>query len=208
MNRENAPELFQITTDRMFTALAAFYVWKKMNMLININEDGEERAVRNIEIFRKYWDFFSIVKNSTYKSFVTDLSIFFDPEKYPDTFSLQKLINVIKDKISRIEYIELIKEIKAIKKKHGVSVAFILELRNVDVSHQEIARKERLIVYKEIEELFSGVQEILNLLSKYYDNSFTIWDHIEDNVTSSIEWVLDNLERGEKVRLDKIIRST
>ena len=51
-----------------------------------------------------------------------------------------------------------------------------------------------------------GVQEILNLLSKYYDRSFTIWDHIERNVTSSLEWVVDNLERGEKVRLDEIYK--
>lgn len=171
---------------------------------MNINEEGKEKAERNVEILKKYWDFFDTVLNSSYKSFVTDVSIFFDSEKYEDTFSLQKLINIVKEKTTDTEYNKLIEEIDAIKKKHGVKIAFILELRNAEVSHQEIERKRRLIVYKEIDELFVGVQEILNLLSKYYDRSFTIWDHIEKNVTSSLEWVIDNLERGEKVRLDEI----
>jgi len=111
---------------------------------------------------------------------------------------------VIREGITVTEHNELLKEINAIKKKHGVKIAFILELRNTEVSHQEIERKRRLIVYKEVDELFVGVQEILNLLSKYYDRSFTIWDHLERNVTGSLEWVIDNLERGEKARLDEI----
>ena len=202
MDDEKAKKLFGITTNRMFTAIESFCVWKKMNMMMNTNEEGKEKAERNVEILRKYWDFFDTVLNSSYKSFVTDLSIFFDSEKYEDTFSLQKLINIVKEKTTDTEYNKLVEEIDIIKKKHGVKIAFILELRNAEVSHQEIERKRRLIVYKEIDELFIGVQEILNLLSKYYDRSFTIWDHIERNVTSSLEWVIDNLERGEKVRLD------
>jgi len=204
MDDEKAKKLFGITTNRMFTAIESFCVWKKMNMMMNTNEEGKKKAERNVEILRKYWDFFDTVLNSSYKSFVTDLSIFFDSEKYEDTFSLQKLINIIKEKTTDTEYNKLVEEIDTIKKKHGVKIAFILELRNAEVSHQEIERKRRLIVYKEIDELFIGVQEILNLLSKYYDRSFTIWDHIEKNVTSSLEWVIDNLERGEKVRLDEI----
>lgn len=200
---ESAKKLFEITTHRMFTAVESFGVWKKMNMMMNINEESKDKAERNVEIFRKYWDFFNTVLNSTYKSFVADLSIFFDSEKYEDTFSLKKLINIVKEKITDIEYNELIKDIDAIKKKHGVKIAFILVLRNTEVSHQEIERKRRLIVYKEIDELFAGVQEILNLLSKYYDQSFTIWDHVERNVTGSLEWIIDNLERGEKVRLNE-----
>jgi|SRR3989344_5222766 len=206
MDDEKAKKLFEITTNRMFTAIESFCVWKKMSMMMNTNEEGKDKAERNVEIFRKYWDFFSTVQNGTYKSFVTDLSIFFDSEKYEGTFSLQKLINIVKEKTTDTEYNKLIEEIDAIKTKHGVKIAFILELRNAEVSHQEIERKRRLIVFKEIDELFVGVQEILNLLSKYYDRSFTIWDHIERNVTSSLEWVVDNLERGEKVRLDEIYK--
>lgn len=201
---EKDKKLFEITTKRMFTALESFYVWKKMNMMMNINEEGQEKSERNVEILKKYWDFFDAVLNSTYKSFVIDLSIFFDPEKYDGTFSLKKLTNVIKEKIADTEYNELIREINAIKKRHGIKISFILELRNAEVSHQEIESRRRLIVYKEIEELFVGVQEILNLLRKHYDGSFTIWDHFERNVTGSLEWVIDNLERGEKVRLDEI----
>lgn len=201
---EKDKKLFQITTDRMFTALESFFVWREMSKMININEVGKDKADRNVEILKKYWDFFDAVKNSTYKSFVIDLSIFFDPEKYEETFSLKKLINIVKKKIIEAEYNKLIRDINAIKKKHGVTISFILKLRNTEVSHQEIERQRRLIVFKEIEELFIGVQEILNILNKYYDGSFMIWDHIERNVMGSLSWVIDNLERGEKVRLDEI----
>ncbi len=201
---EKAKKLFRITTNRMFTAIESFSVYRKMNVMMNVEEKGKDNAVRNVEVFKKYWDFFHTVLNSTYKSFVIDLSIFFDPEKYENTFSLKKLTDVIKKKITSTKYDELIKGINDVKKKHNVKIAFILELRNAEVSHQEIERKNRLINFKEIDELFVGVQEILNLLSRYYEQSFTIWDQIEKNVTGSLDWVVDNLERGEKVRLDEI----
>ncbi len=201
---EKVENLFRITTDRMFTALQSFTLWKKINMMRNVNEVGKDQADRNVEIFNQNWDFFHTVLDSTYKSFVIDLSIFFDPEKYEETFSLKKLIHVVKEKITEDEYGELIKEIEELKKKHGFMITFILELRNATVSHQEIDRKSRLIVYKKIEELFKCVQEILNLLSKYYDQSSTIWSHVGENIDSSLEFIVDNLERGERVRLDEI----
>jgi len=76
LSKEKAKKLFQITTNRMFTALESYCVWKKINMMMNINEEGKDKAERNVEIFKKYWDFFNTVQNSTYKSFVTDLSFF------------------------------------------------------------------------------------------------------------------------------------
>ncbi len=198
-------KLFQITTDRMFTAIESFHVWKKMSQMMNTQEVGQEQAERNVEIFKKHWDFFHTVQHSTYKSFVTDLSIFFDPEKYEETFSLKKLVNLIKEKISDTEYKNLTKEIESIKRKHGVTIKLLLDLRNSDVSHQAMERKSHLILFKEIEELFGGVQEILNLLGKYNDGSFTVWDHIGKSVTGGLEWVIDNLERGEKVRMEEIM---
>ncbi len=201
---EKVENLFRITTDRMFAAVESFSLWKKINMMRNANEVGKDQAERNVGIFNKNWDVFHTILSSTYKSFVIDLSIFFDSEKFEDTFSLKKLINVVKEKVTDEEFDKLIKEIDELKKKHGVRIAFILELRNTTVSHQEIDRKSRLIIYKEIDELFKCVQEILNLLSKYYDESITIWDHIEKNVSGGLEFIIDNLERGEQVRLDEI----
>ncbi len=203
MEEENR-KFFQITTDRMYTALEAFYLWKKMHQMMNINEVGKDKAEENVEVFKKHWDFFHTVQNSTYKSFVTDLAVFFDAEKYEDTFSLGKLIDLTKQKISTSEYENLIKEIELIKRNHGVKINFLLELRNTEVSHQEINRKRRFIVYKDIEELFLAVQQILNLIAKNNDGSFTVWNHVSDNIINSFEWVMENLTLGEKQRLKEI----
>lgn len=197
-------QYFQITTDRMFTALESFHLWKKMNALMNVNEVGPEVAQKNVDIFRKHWDFFHPVMAGAYKMFIIDLSIFFDAEKYEDTFSLHKLVESIKENISETEYKDLLKKIKDIKQKHGPAINLLLTLRNSDVAHQKMEKKKRLIIYKEIEDLFVGVQEILNLLSKYFNGAFTVWDHVGKNVEHGTEWVMENLERGEKDRLKEI----
>lgn len=204
MSNEKIKNLFQITTDRMYTALESFSLWKKMNQMMNVNEVGQEVAERNVELFRKYWDFFHPVLNATYKSFIIDLAIFFDTEKYKNTFSLNKLVSLLVGSKTVTEHKNLVKEIDEIKKKHGVKISLVLELRNAEVSHQEMERKRRLIIYKDIEELFTAVQEILNLIARCNDGSFTVWDHVGKNTIHSMEWVLENLVRGEKHRLREI----
>lgn len=204
MNEDKTKNYFQITTDRMYTAIEAFHLWKRINEMMNVNNVGKEKAERNVEIFRKYWDFFHPVVIASYKSFVIDLSIFFDADKFENTFSLSKLMSAIREKTSDVEFEELTTSISEIKRKHGIRINFILELRNTEVSHQEIDRKKRFVVYQEIEGLFVGVQEILNVLRKYYDGAFTVWDHVPREIIKDLEWVVDNLERGEKVRLEEI----
>lgn len=204
MAEEKIKNLFQITTDRMYTALEAFYVWRKMNQMMNINAVGEEKAKSNVGVLQKYWDFFHPVLVSTYKSFVTDLAIFFDTNKFEETFSLSKMIEEVKTRITKEQYDDLMQKISEIKKKHGVTIGLVLELRNAEVSHQEINKKQRFIVYKDIEELFEATQEILNLLSKYYNDSHTMWSHLELPIVGTVDWVIENLERGEKVRLQEV----
>ncbi len=203
-DNQKIKDLFRLTTDRMFTALESYYLWKKFSQMINVNEVGEVQAKENVAFFQKYWKFFHPVFQSSYKSFVTDLSIFFDASKYDETFSLKKLIEEIKTFVSEAEYEAIVNEISVIKKRHGVTIDLILELRNREVAHQEMDRKSREVIFKDIEDLFKGVQEILNLLSKYYNRGVTYWDHIEEDVLHSFDWVKGNLQRGEKVRLREI----
>jgi len=205
MENDTSPDqLFRITTNRMYSALNAFYIWKWLNLAININTKGKEFAENNVSIINKYSSFFRQVILSVYKSFVADLAVFFDSGKYQDKFSLSKLLTSIKHKVSEKELGTLKKQIDKIKKKHGIKINLILELRNADVAHQEIKIQSRKINYLEMEELFSAVQEILDLLSVNYNSFTTYWEHIEEDVNRDMDWVFGNLEKGEIMRLREI----
>lgn len=204
VRKEEVGKFYQITTDRMYTALESYHTWKALAKMKNVNEVGKEKAERNVEILKKYWDFFHSVETSSYKSFIIDLAIFFDKERYEDTFSLNKLLSVARNMITEAEYSDLLEKIRIIKAKNGTQISLVLELRNTDVGHQKIERKEHFIKFTEVEALFEAVQEILNLVSKHTSDSHTSWDHVGRGAAGSLVWVIDNLERGEKVRLDEI----
>ncbi|HEX9831157.1 MAG TPA: hypothetical protein VGA94_05670 [Thermodesulfobacteriota bacterium] len=201
---EEKRNLFDITANRMYSALSAFYMWKGLSQAININTAGEEEAKKKVEIMNQYRYFFHQVLVSAYKSFVADLSIFFDREGYKDTFSLGKLLKILEEELTGDELNEITQQVNQIKGKHGVTINFIRELRNADVAHQTLQVQSRKVVYDDIEKLFSGVQEILNLISYRYDRSRSLWSHVERDVLHHLNWLFDNLERGEKVRLMEI----
>lgn|GEM_PF-2470608 len=200
---------FEITLNagitRMNSALHAFYIWKWINDAINVNSPGGvEVAQRNSNTLSVYASIFQQIKISCYKSFVADLCIFFDKNGYEDSFSIKKLLLSAKEKISEKDIDEIEKQIEEIKKKYGTDIRFIQELRNADVAHQEVASKARKLLYKNIQELFLATQEILNLISSKYSNSTWAWSHIEDQVSHEMNWMLENLERGEKRRIEEI----
>lgn len=196
--------LFRITTDRMYSALSAFYIWKWLNLAINVNTKGKEYAEKNVSTINKQSAFFRQVIVSVYKSFVADISIFFDSEKYQESFSLGKLFVAISHKVSEDELNDLKIKVNEIKSRHGVTINLILALRNADVAHQAIEVQSRNINYSKTEDLFSAVQEILDILSVKYDGSTTYWGRIEDDVNHTMDWVFENLERGEVMRLREV----
>ena len=62
------------------------------------------------------------------------------------------------------------------------------------------------INYADMEALFVAVHEILNLLSQYNDRSYSVWDHIPKQIETEMSLMFENLERGERARLDEIDR--
>lgn len=190
---------------RMNSALHAFYIWKWINDVINTNSPGgKEVAEKSAATLNVYASVFQQIKVSCYKVFVADLSIFFDKKGYEDSFSITKLLLFAKEKISEVDMIELKKQIEKIRSKYGADIAFIQELRNADVAHQEMNLKSRKLIYKNTEELFLAIQKIINLISVKYNHSTWAWNHIEDHVLHELNWMLDNLQRGEKKRIEEI----
>ena len=201
----NFNSILEVATRRMLSTLGGYYIWKYLELSINLNNPiGKEGVDRNLKILNLYNAFFWQIRVSTYKSFVADLAIFFDKSGYENTFSLTKLLDSTRDKLSVPEIDKMRKEIEKIKKTHGVKISFIRELRDADVAHQEIDTKARHLLYENIESLFVAVQEILNLISHKHDRSINSWNHIGEDINHQMEWILENLERGEKARLEEI----
>lgn len=203
MLEEDNKKIFSIVRNRMFSALNSFYIWKILNQSINVNEESEEKAKENLEwIFNKYPNFFQQTIINAYKTFIVDLAIFFDSEQFEETLSLGKLLRLLDGKNIDINQLKL--DINKIRKPHGKLIFLIMSLRNQDVAHQAMDPIQHILNYEEVENLFKAVQEILNNITRYYDNSLTVWDHIENNIKDEINWIFNNLKRGEKERLREI----
>src|SRR6266404_6259363 len=112
-------KLFTIASNRMYSALNAYFIWKIINQSININEDGgRAKAEENLEfIINKYPYFFQTILQAAYKTFVTDITIFFDAGRYEDSFTIGKLLNVIEQQ--GIDISEVKTKIEEMKSPHG-----------------------------------------------------------------------------------------
>lgn len=203
-NDTEAKNYFNIVNDRMLSALSAYYIWKWLNQSININNDGgEERAKYNLAIINRHILVLKQIMISTYKSFVADLAFFFEVREYDDALSIEKLIISIKN-ISDDELKEAREKFNNLKNKHRPDISFLKRMRNSDVAHQALESKSYTVEYQKIEELFLSVQNFLNFISIKHDNSVSAWSHIEKDITHHMNWIFENLERGELKRLEDI----
>lgn len=46
MDKEKTRKLFRVAKERMFTALEAFFLWKKLNQMMNTNEVGDRQPLQ------------------------------------------------------------------------------------------------------------------------------------------------------------------
>lgn len=197
-------KIFSLAKNRMYSALNAYHIWKYVEQAININnEGGAAKAQENLDwVINKYQYFFRQTGINSYKTFIADLAIFFDSEKYEESFSLKKVIAAVKD--TGVDMGELEKEIEEIKKPHGKLITLIMKLRNQDVAHQALDPKQHIIKYEEVEALFEAVQQIMNKLSIHYNDLVVSWRHVEGDMRNDMDLVFKNLKRGEKERLRDI----
>lgn len=201
MKKEIPPEnLIKLATDRMYSSMNAFFMWKWLNHAINVNKAGADAANENVEeVMNKYRFFFHQVMKDSFKCFVLDLGVFFD-KNYDNSFSLTKLIEVLKHKLSK----EDLEKIEKIKRDNASAISQLIDLRTQEVAHQAVDPKKQYVNYEMFENLFKGLHEIIDLLSMTHDNSMHWWDHVEMDIDRDMEWVFENLKRGEKQRIKEI----
>lgn len=207
MNKEEKSLLiFREARSRMLSAFSSYFIWKHIIKSININEVGLKEAEKNVERINKYSFFTLPTIDSHYQRFILCSCLFFESEKYEDTLSLGKLKQIVKDSAGNEAFINLEKEISEIKRKNGKGISLLIKLRNEEVVHRkiDINKKPISIEFSLIEDTFRGMQDIFNKLSKFFDDSSTMWDMIERDAVWHTNWVIENIDRGEIQRLKEI----
>lgn len=193
-DRSSPGRLIDLAVNRMLSAFTSYYIWRWISQSINVHTKGFKK---NLEVINRYDYFFKQILIDSFESFVVNLSIFFD-KNYPDTFSIYKLIIAVGSGKREI------KQIEEIKKPHHKTIGLLKKLRDEDVVHQALDPRSRPINYESVEKLFSAVQSILATLTHKHNRSSWRWEHIEDGVRRDMEWIFDNLKRGEMQRIKDI----
>jgi AbiU2 len=199
MQKDKSEEYLKRLQDRMFRAFHIYLAWKALKTSMFIPMRGKEEVERRVEIMNRYLGggIFNAFIISLEVTFVLEVKKFF--EKRPDSLGIYDFDNVINEGSK--------KQIRDIVAKPEVQATFemIEVLRNKLFAHDEkIMAERKMPAITAIDDLFKSLQEILNIISKDITSAYMVWDHLSDDVEPAISYLLDNLERGEKKRLDDI----
>lgn len=183
---------------RLHTAFVSYHVWKWMEQSRNINI-GEEKAYKNLEIMNRQINFFQTTLRGAFYSFVIDLAMFFD--RQTPALSIDKIIG-------RIELsLEAQTRIQNLRNLNQEKLLMLKNLRDKEIAHLDMdvdRTQKKNLIYAEIEELFSAVQEIFNIVTNSFNRSVWAWGPIEKEVDHDMKWLFENLEEGENKRLVEI----
>ncbi|MCC6323808.1 hypothetical protein IT400_03380 [Candidatus Nomurabacteria bacterium] len=236
MDKNNAKEKFQkvqslflrMSHEEMCVVVESYYIWRTLTFSRSIPEVGEDIANKNAKLMSLYKEFFLPTEQSHLQTFILGLMKFFD--KDPRALSINALIKEIQDNkelftpdILRSVYPHLqeigaetenylpidqssIDHFNQLCEKHKTLIANLKDTRDKQLAHTDMEVIKVTFVPNEVEELIDGIQEMFNKLSKSFDRSSTMWDHLKKDSIRSTEFLFQNLERGEKVRLEEIKR--
>lgn len=206
--------------------IESYYIWRTLIFARSIPEKGQEQADKNAKLMSLYKEFFTCTEQSHLQTFVIGAMKFFDKDHR--TLSIGNLIKKLKENeniltpnlyrsmyphfeqigIATDDYTPIKQEdidhFENIRIKHQGLISSLKDLRDKQLAHTDMETIKVSFIPNEVEELISDIQDMFNKLSNSFDRSSTIWDHLERDCIHSTEFVLENLERGEKVRLEEI----
>lgn len=214
---------FRPLSSEMFSTVEAYYLWRTAKFAISIPEIGEEKANRNVKIMNEYRYFFSTLEKTTLSTAIIGLMKFFDQNpralslarlhqkmyESKDIITPDTLSEVYPDRFheeeSRSSYSlyrqEDVNHLNELRVKNERVIQQLKDIRDTRLAHTDIEPASDTFIPNEIEALMKEVQETFNKLSATFDNSSTLWDHLEKEIQSDVENLLDNLERGEGARI-------
>ncbi len=216
----------RMSHEEMCVLIESYYIWRTLTFSRSTTEMGKEEAEKNVKIINLYKEFFIPTEQSHLHTFIVVLMKFFDKDyRALSIANLIKQIENNKDSFTpeilrsihpHLEQMGVVKEdylpisqsdidhFEELKEKHKDLIANLKNIRDKQLSHTDMEAIKGTFVPLEIEELIKAVQDMFNKLSNSFDLSSTIWDHLERDSIHRTEFLLENLERGEKVRLEEI----
>lgn len=189
---------------RMISALNAYQIWKwlKQATIAHRSEGGKAKTEKRQSVLDRHASFFQQISLSSQKSFVADLSIFFDEslstEERPT--SIYALINLLPDTVPAEERASLQDGVKRIQDSQEETFAFLQTLQHTDAIHQVSAEQKDDVSFEDMDALFVAVQDSLALVAPKHADALAGWSRVESDVRRQMNWIFNNLERGEVQR--------
>lgn len=228
---EEIQQLFKKLSDEMCKVVESYYVWETLVFSRAIPEVGKETAEKNASIMNLYNDFFVVTEHNHMDAFIIGITKFFDRDSR--ALSIQQLIGKIRESQDVITadffaenfpdrffpedfkdgykpiHDEDIKLIGELRKKHEVTIGVLKKIRDTQIAHTDITvikNRDSItnFIPKEIAALIETIQEMFNRLSGRFESSSTMWNHLKDSSIRDTKFLLENLERGEVVRLEEV----
>jgi len=228
---EEIRKLFKKLSDEMCKVVESYYIWETLVFSRAIPEVGKKTAEKNAAIMSLCKDFFVMTEHNHREMFIIGISKFFDRD--PRAVSIQQLINKIRESQDLITadffkenfpdrsfpedfkdgyrpiHDEDVKLIGELRKKHEILIGTLKTIRDKQTAHTDIEviqDKDAVkgFIPNEVVALIEAVQEMFNKLSGRFESSTTTWDHLKREAISHTQFLLENLERGEKVRQEEI----
>lgn len=214
---------------RYFRTISAFYAYEALREAKASNIHGQEKAEENVEVIKRYKDFFLPVEEALRVYFFIELAKLFDATN--QSLHMDKVLNFTESNLRHLtvdafmEYnIDQGREFlnSLTEEYRGVAHADLLEIRVLLEAHKNTLEKLRIyrdkwlahedirkpdlpdITGLELRALFDVFQKILNTLTSKLNSSSTLWDHVECEVKHHVNLVIENLQRFEPYRLKEI----
>lgn len=228
-NKEFSTLMAQIKRmqSRYFHALCAFYAYEGMLEIAAPNIVGESEARENVKTMDKYRNFFVIAQEALQHYFFLELGKLFDASN--QSLHINKVVNFTQSNLKKLtvdafkEYNQdrqLLKELteryKGIKHSDLIVIKDLLDkqkstieklktYRDSWVAHDDAKKPHRPVISaQEVKDLFDTLKKILNTISGKLNDETWSYLHVEGDVKSHVNLVIDHLRRFEPYRLKEI----
>ncbi len=194
-------ELWKSFSVRIYEISLYFSLFYSSNHAKSSEMLGKETANHNVEVMGKYSYFFNSLEKSACYAAVLSVTMLFDKRK-----GVEK-INYLLDEADKFK-IDRKENFKVLCENHKSTIEQLAKARNEYFAHRSI-EKEKLIIpsHDKVFNLLSDVIELLNSIGGEFGESYRWSKHNpgwSENIKIDFQKVIDNLYRGEVVRLAEI----
>lgn len=202
------PAAFEVSLDtvaaRLISALNTYQVWKwiKQATIAHHSEGGKTKTEKRQSVLERHASFFQQMDLSMQRSFVADISIFFDesPSTKGRPTSIYTLIQLLPDTVSADERASLHDGVKRIQDNQEKTLTLLQEMRDASLIDPSSNTQQNDSIFEDIDALFVALHDSLTLIAPKHIEALSDWNRVESEVRRQMNWIFNNLERGEVQR--------